>query len=101
MPTEFGAEQHAWEPPLLLVHGMIAVPALYLLGWVSARHALDGWRMGRRRPSGGGMLGVLGVLAVSGFGLFFATGDLARAALALVHEVIGVACIVVIVAHAR
>ena len=100
-PTEFGAEPHVWEPPLMLVHGLIAVPALYLLGWISARHALDGWRMGRRRPSGGAMLGVLGVLAVSGFGLFFATGDFVRSAIALVHEVIGVACVGVIVVHTR
>jgi hypothetical protein len=68
---------------------------------MSARHAIDNWRMARRRPSGALMLGVLGLLAVSGFALFFVTGDFSRTAIALVHEIVGVACVVVIVAHAR
>jgi uncharacterized membrane protein len=98
-PTQFGIEPHPWESPLLLVHGVLAVPALYLLGWVTSRHVIDGWRMARRRLSGGLISGVLVFLALSGFALFFFTDDAVRAAVALLHEVIGVACLVPALAH--
>jgi hypothetical protein len=98
-PTQFGAQPHAWEPPLLLVHGLLAAPALYLFGWISARHAVDGWRMARRRASGGVLFVALAVLALSGFGLYYATGDLTRATIAFVHELLGVACLVPALLH--
>lgn len=100
-PTEFGAEPHAWEPPLLLVHGLLAVPALYLFGWISARHALDGWRMARRRPSGAAIFLVTAVLVASGFALFFLTGDGVRAIVIAVHEMLGVAAIAAALLHWR
>lgn len=97
--TQFGVEPHPWEPPLLLVHGILAVPGLYLLGWISSRHALDGWRMARRRPSGGTLSLVLLLLTLSGFALFYVTGDVVRATIALLHEILGVACLVPTLAH--
>src|SRR5262249_26560260 len=98
-PTQFGTEPHPLEPPLLLVHGVLAVPALYLRGWISRRHALDGWRMARGRLSGGLISVVLLILALSGFALFFITGDAVRAAVALLHEIVGVVCLVPALAH--
>ena len=99
--TEFGSEPHAWEPPLLLVHGVLAVPALYLFGWISARHVLEGWRMARRRPSGGTIFLVLAVLVASGFGLYFLTGEAARSVVAFVHEALGVPAIAAALLHWR
>ena len=100
-PTEFGAGPHDWEPPLLLIHGLLAVPALYLFGWISARHALDGWRMARRRPSGALVFVTLAVLVLSGFALYFLSGDGVRAFAAVVHEAIGVAAIAAALLHWR
>jgi hypothetical protein len=97
--TQFGSEPHPLEPPLLLVHGVLAVPALYLLGWITSRHAIDGWRIARRRLSGGIIFIVLAILALSGFALFFVTGDAVRAAVALLHEFLGVLCLVAALAH--
>jgi hypothetical protein len=78
---------------------VLAVPGLYLLGWISASHGLNGWRMARRRLSGGTIWIVLLLLAATGFALFFTTGDAVRTAIALLHEILGVACLVPALAH--
>jgi hypothetical protein len=88
---EFGLSPHPWQPPLLLVHGLLAVPAIYLIGWVAARHASINWRASLRRSSGSAFSAVLLVLSVSGFALFFLTDDRAQRLAALTHEGIGLA----------
>jgi len=96
---EFGIVQHPWEPPLLLVHGIIAVIGLYVLGWLSARHIAEVWEQSRRRLSGISLLTLSFVLSASGFALFFLTGDAARAVSTVVHEILGVAVVVFAIEH--
>jgi hypothetical protein len=88
---EFGPIPHPAKPGLLLAHGGIALGALYLLGWVAARHAAVQWRLGKRRLSGGVFTGLMVALTLSGCALFFISDDKAQHFAAVTHEVLGVA----------
>jgi hypothetical protein len=90
-PGEFGPVPHPAQPALLLAHGVIALGALYLLGWVAARHAAVQWRLGKRRVSGGVFTGLMTVLTLSGCALFFISEDKVQHLAAVTHEVLGVA----------
>ncbi len=96
---EFGTVPHAWQAPLLLMHGVVSVPVLYLIGWAAARHSCVQWRTGKRRVSGGSFAAALTVLVVSGFALFFLTRADAQAATALAHEVVGVMFALLLLEH--
>jgi hypothetical protein len=95
----FGIEPHPLEPPLLLIHGVVAVVGMYLLGWITARHALRWWTAGLRRISGGVLAAMLAVLIVSGFALFFLSDDAWQRAAGLSHEVLGVVVTVFAIQH--
>ena len=88
---EFGPIAHPMEPPLLLLHGVIAILSMYLFGYVSTRHIVRGWRGGHRRLSGGMFVTVLIVLIVSGFALFFLSDDHWQRVARLTHEGFGLA----------
>ena len=87
---EFGWMPHPLQPPLLLLHGMIAILTLYVFGWVSSHHALRRWPEGGRRLSGAAFIALLLVLTVSGFALFFLVDAEWQRAAKLTHEVAGV-----------
>jgi len=95
----FGVIPHPLEPPLLLIHGVAALFSLYLLGWISAHHVLRWWTRRLRRVSGGILATLLAVLALSGFALFFLSDDRWLHAMALVHEILGVALTVFAIQH--
>ena len=95
----FGVTPHPLEPPLLLMHGVIAVLGMYLLGWIGARHVLRWWPGGLRRLSGGTLAVVLAFLVVSGFALFFVSDDEWQHAAAVGHEVLGVVVTLFAVQH--
>jgi len=95
----FGVIPHRLEPPLLMLHGISSIAAMYLLGWVSARHILRWWTSGMRRLSGGLVAAMFALLAVSGFGLFFVSEDEWQRVAAAIHEVLGVAVTVFAVQH--
>lgn len=97
---EFGAAVHPWQPSLTELHGIVAVFATYLFGWMCADHVARAWRSATVRSSGLWMLALVAVLAVTGFAAFFLVADSARAVNGVVHEYLGLALIVPWVAHA-
>jgi hypothetical protein len=95
---EFGETRHPFEAPVLLVHGLVAMLALFVLGWFTARHALPA-RSGHRRPSGWWLAVAMAVLVVTGCLQLFLAGDALHAALSLGHEVLGVALLLPVLLH--
>lgn len=95
----FGPMPNSLEPGLLLVHGVVAIGAMYLLGWVSVRHVMRWWRADLRRVSGAALSGCLVLLVVSGFALFFVSDDRWQRAATLSHDVVGLIVTAVGIQH--
>jgi hypothetical protein len=87
------------EPPVLLIHGVVAILGMYVLGWVSIRHVVRWWQGGLRRVSGASLSTCLVLLVVTGFALFFVSDDGSQHAAALSHDVFGVIVTVFGVQH--
>lgn len=96
--NEFGALPNPWEAPLMRLHGLLAVAAVFLFGWVGAGHIAARWSAITNRVSGLWLLGCASVLVLSGYALYYSTGGL-HAGSALLHEVLGVLAIVAALAH--
>lgn len=99
VPGEFGLTPHAWTAPMLLVHGVFAVPTIGLIGWIAARHSVPQWKARQRRNSGGLFAATLSVLSVSGFALFFLINEAGQRATARLHEWIGVLFTLFVLEH--
>jgi hypothetical protein len=97
--TEFGAAPHPWQPGILLIHGVLALVATFLFGWIAGSHVGFNWRRGLQRISGVTLIVLLAVLALTGLGNYYLTGDAARAANSLVHEGAGLLAIVPALLH--
>ena len=97
-PGEFGVIRHPLEAPTLMVHGVIALVALFLLGWFAGRHA--GAAMSGRRVASGWWLTILtAVLMAAGCAQLFLTSADWQSVVAVVHEVTGVALLVPVLVH--
>jgi hypothetical protein len=97
-PGEFGVIRHPFEAPTLLVHGVIAMAALFLLGWFAGRHA-GAASSGRRVASGWSLTLLTAVLVTAGCAQLFLTSAAWQEALAVVHEVIGAALPLPLLVH--
>jgi hypothetical protein len=81
------------------VHGAIAVFAVALLGWVSARHIADNWPRTKKRKSGLAMVSAYILLVLSGYSLYYVLQDELRETIGQVHEVLGVISVAVAAVH--
>ena len=100
-PDEFGQSRHPWEQTFLSAHGALSIASAFLLGWVMAKHASEGWQQRKRRTSGGWLTIVLGAVSVSGFMLFFVAEDAWQLTTARIHEILGLAITLFATEHWR
>jgi hypothetical protein len=98
--NEFGALPNAGEAPLMRVHGLAAIVAVFLFGWVASGHVLVRWWTGANRISGLWLLVCAGLLVVSGYALYYSSGAL-HASASLVHSVLGILAIIAALVHWR
>ncbi|MGM9480351.1 DUF4405 domain-containing protein [Roseateles sp. NT4] len=88
----------AWS---LRIHGGLAMLALVVVGSLLPHHALAAWRTGRNRLSGGTMLALLALLALSGWLLYYAGSPALRDAASLCHWLMGLATPLLLAWHWR
>ena len=96
---EFGVTQSPWAAEALVVHGVLAVAATFLFGWIAADHVAVMWRGGAERASGLWLLWLVAALVVTGFAGFFLVADSTRAWNGTLHEILGLALIAPWLAH--
>jgi len=96
----FGLIPNPREAPLLQLHGVIAVGAVFLLGWITATHILQRWASARQRISGLLLAGSALLLILSGYALYYSTGT-AHDLAALAHEWVGGLAALVAFTHWR
>jgi len=89
--TEFGTTQNPWQAYVLVVHGVLAVAATFLFGWIAADHVAVMWRNGADRVSGLWLLWLVAALIVTGFAGFFLVADSVRGLNGTLHEILGLA----------
>ncbi|HEU4604021.1 MAG TPA: hypothetical protein VFS24_18750 [Steroidobacteraceae bacterium] len=97
--TEFGLGPNPAEPVLMKVHGAIAVFAVALLGWISARHVGENWLRNRKRISGIAILSAYILLVVTGYSLYYLLQDDVRERIGQAHEILGAASLVFALFH--
>ncbi|HLQ13357.1 MAG TPA: hypothetical protein VK130_08965 [Steroidobacteraceae bacterium] len=97
-PGEFGVARQPLETPLLTIHGVLALLGLFLLGWFAGRHA--GVAAGRQRRASGWWLTLwMAALVLAGGAQFFLSSELWQARVTLLHEILGAALLLPVLAH--
>lgn len=96
---QFGETIHPIEPWAMKVHGGAMMAMLFFLGSLMNSHIRRALRAGRNLVSGWMMLIAMALLTLSGFGLYYLTGESDRPLWSLVHWLIGLGLGVLIVVH--
>ena len=101
VPDEFGARAPEWTPRVLAVHGGLAMISLIATGGWLEQHV--GPRIARPggRWSGVLQLSLLGLLAVSGYGLYYWADERTRPVWSDVHWIGGLLLLVTLLVHRR
>jgi hypothetical protein len=87
------------EPWSMRIHGAAAMCAIFAIGTLLQRHLLPGWRMRRNRVAGVAMCVSLGLLAVTGYGLYYFDGEMLRKIAERMHWIAGFALPGIFVSH--
>ncbi|MEN9451438.1 MAG: hypothetical protein RLZZ369_497 [Pseudomonadota bacterium] len=90
-----------WESPLMKLHGGAMLGLVFLVGRLSGTHVLLGWRIKQRVWDGMALLVLLGILALSGYALYYWIPEAWRDALGLLHGGVGTLTVLGLWYHRR
>ncbi len=96
---DYGPETSPAEPLSIKIHGGFAMAALWLLGLLWGVHVVHGWRTRRGRLTGALLLGLLGMLVVTGWLLYYLGDEGWREWASLLHWAIGLAALPLFLWH--
>jgi len=94
-----GLHPYASEALLMKLHGAAAMAALVAIGSVLPAHLPTGWAARHSRKSGALMLAGSGLLAVTGYVLYYAGNEATRQVASYVHLALGLAVPLVLGIH--
>ncbi len=96
---EFGDAHHPLEVWWLKLHGLAAMLALIVFGSLMPGHIRNAWRHQKNRGSGGSMIALVLLLALSGYLLYYAGGEELRQLSSIAHWVIGLVMLPLLILH--
>jgi len=96
---EFGPEHHPAEHVMLIAHGAAAYALLIAAGALIPIHVKVGWSIRRNLLSGTSLGVTLALLSLSALGLYYLSGEGARAWTSIAHWVIGLAAVPLLLLH--
>ena len=96
LPGDFGTTAKAWA---MKIHGAAAMAVLVLIGMLLNGHVRLAWQARRNRANGSVFLSVFAVLTVTGYGLYYAGGEMLREWTSWIHLLVGLALPVLLLIH--
>ncbi|NGY04393.1 hypothetical protein [Solimonas terrae] len=97
--AEFGPEHHWLQHWWLVVHGVLAMAAVWGFGVLWPIHIRRAWHQRRHRYSGGSVFGCVAFLLLSGLLLYYGGGDRLRDWTATAHWLIGLGAATALALH--
>jgi MFS family permease len=93
---DFETSAKAWA---MKIHGAAAMAVLVLIGMLLNRHVRFAWRARRNRANGSVFLSAFAVLTITGYGLYYAGGEMLRAWTSWIHLVLGLVLPILLMIH--
>lgn len=81
------------------LHGAALIGFLVAFGALLPGHVADGWRRRTNRGSGSVMIGVVSLLGLTGYGLYYLGDDTVRAWVSALHWAVGLASAAALLTH--
>ena len=93
---DFEVSAKAWA---MKIHGAGAMAILVLVGTLLTGHVKLAWRARRNRANGSIFLSAFAVLAITGYGLYYAGGERLRACTSWIHLDVGLVLPLLLILH--
>ncbi len=97
--SEFGTDHSPWQHRWLVVHGVAAMPMIWLIGVLWTAHIKRGWAQHKNRVTGGVLIAMFTALTLSAALLYYLSDDAWRSVSSAAHWVLGLALIVGLPGH--